>query len=212
MSTFERFAVERLLKQATNLGVPIPAELTRFVGQLDCSSYPARVWAEQHPDHEDLGCCWGTTIGGPEKCTCWTAEYDVEQAQPVMPASPAEIVPRDRMCGDCAFKPGSQERADAYTREALLELPAQGDPFWCHDGMRRPARWVHPDGRVVPGSPDDWQPPNVNGIPFRADGRVGLLCAGWAALAAKATAEPASPLPRQPAPNQAAAGNDPTTS
>lgn len=26
------------------------------------------------------------------------------------------------------------------------------------------------------------------------------------------TAEPASPLPRQPAPNQAAAGNDPTTS
>lgn len=55
--------------------------------------------------------------------------------------------------------------------------------------MRRPVRWEHPDGRTIDGSPDDWQPAIINGLPYRADGRPGLLCAGWAARAARTTAE-----------------------
>jgi len=186
MSSFERLAVQRLVDKAAAVGVDIPAELGGLLGRLECSSYPARMWAQQHPDEDRPPCCWGA-VNGAEYCTCWRAVYDVEQAPPRPLTGPQDITPRPSMCADCAFKPGSPERSEHFTEEALLELPHSGDPFWCHDGMRRPTHWEHPDGRVVPGSPDDWQPVGINGIPYRADGRPALLCAGWAALAAKAS-------------------------
>nr|MDT0660822.1 hypothetical protein [Micromonospora sp. DSM 115978] len=68
----------------------------------------------------------------------------------------------------------------ALERRAV-DLAVPTTPFWCHQGMRRPFRWEHPDGRTVDGSPDDYQPPTLAGVPFRADGSPGLLCAGWAA-------------------------------
>lgn len=185
MSSLERAAVQRLIDKATAAGVDVPPEVTGILGTLGCSSYAARTWAAEHPDDEPLPCCDGS-VWDAELCTCWEPVYDVEQ-QPCQPITgPAELLPRHRMCSDCAFRPGSPERTDGYTEEMLLELPVTGEAFWCHDGMRRPAHWRHPDGRTVPGSPDDWQPARIGAIPYRADGRPGLLCAGWAALAAKA--------------------------
>lgn len=87
------------------------------------------------------------------------------------------------MCGDCAFRKDSPERREAFLEEALMELPTTGQPFYCHEDMRRPVRWEHPDGRTVEGSTADWQPPIIGGLPYRLDGRPGLLCAGWAARA-----------------------------
>ncbi|MEU4754889.1 hypothetical protein AB0F93_28345, partial [Micromonospora tulbaghiae] len=107
--------------------------------------------------------------------------FDVDQADPQLVTSPADITVRARMCGDCAYRPGSPERSEEFMAEELLALPEEGKAFYCHDGMRRPARWEHPDGRVVDGSTDDWQPPMVAGVPYRVAGRPGLLCAGWAA-------------------------------
>lgn len=43
--------------------------------------------------------------------------------------------------------------------------------------------WRHPAGMRIPADPGrdgDYQPPIVLGVPFRADGQPGLLCAGWA--------------------------------
>jgi hypothetical protein len=85
------------------------------------------------------------------------------------------------MCGDCAYRPGSPERKHDFEEEALLALPLEGQMFWCHDGMRKIIRWEHPDGRTIAPTGDDYDPPIINGAPFRADGRVGVLCAGWAA-------------------------------
>jgi hypothetical protein len=118
-------------------------------------------------------------------CYCWRPVFDVEQADPIPPASPDDIGVQARMCGDCAFRKGSPERAYEFEEEALFSLADEGTPFYCHDGMRRPVRWEHPDGRSIPGDPADWQPPMVCGLPYRTDGRPGLLCAGWAARAAR---------------------------
>jgi hypothetical protein len=112
--------------------------------------------------------------------------FDVEQQRPRPPAGPEELAVQRALCGDCAFRKGSPERADEWTESALFDLAASSVPFWCHQGMRRPVRWEHPDGRTVAGSTDDWQPPMVAGIPYQADGTPGLLCAGWAARAARA--------------------------
>lgn len=35
--------------------------------------------------------------------------------------------------------------------------------------------------RIPAASTGDYQPPIVEGIPYRADGQPGLLCAGWVA-------------------------------
>ena len=125
-------------------------------------------------------------LGGLEGCTCWVPVYDVAQVDP----APGDLEPRAAMCGDCAFRPGSPERADEWTREALYDLAEPGRPaFFCHDGMRRPVAWRHPAGPEVPGHPDDWQPPIRAGVPYRADGRPGLLCAGWTAVRVARLAE-----------------------
>jgi hypothetical protein len=92
---------------------------------------------------------------------------------------------RDAMCGDCAYKPGSPERQgdSRYNGDAGLldDLVRTATPFFCHVGVRRVARLAHPSGAVVDVPPGDYQPPVEGGIPYKADGTPGELCAGWSA-------------------------------
>lgn len=185
ISDFERRAVQRIITQANTLGVPVPNEISALL-EHGRGNHGALLWARAHPDDDGVGCCWGDVQNGAEGCRCWVPIYDAEQAVPVPPASPDDIQIQKRMCGDCAFRKGSPERTDEWKDEALLSLAEEGTPFYCHEDMRRPVRWEHPDGRVIDGSTDDWQPPIIRGLPYRIDGRPGLLCAGWAARAARA--------------------------
>lgn len=128
-------------------------------------------------------CCYGSALDGPGGCTCWQPVFDVEQAEPRtdLPSGAQES-----KCADCAYRPGSPERsgdphvtADAEQLRALAETGAR---FWCHQGMRRPTLWRHPSGATVPGLGADYRPPIVEGVPYKADGTPGDLCAGWMAL------------------------------
>ena len=138
------------------------------------------------------GCCSGADVFGPGYCTCWRTVHDAEQAE-LRPGD--RVVRPDGMCGDCAYRPGSPEKSadPGYRGDAeTLELWAEGGtPFHCHDGMRRVAEHRHPSGATVPGAPGDYDPPIVDGIPYRTNGEPGYLCAGWdarrRALAARAT-------------------------
>jgi hypothetical protein len=190
VSSFERFAIQRLIDQAHRLGVDIPDDLnTAMTHAMGCHSWAGQHWAELNPDAEQPICCYGA-VNGPDGCYCWTPVFDTEQADPRPPASPEDLTVRTRICGDCAFRKGSPERACSWSEDALFDLAATGEPFWCHDGMRRPVRWEHPDGRTVDGSPHDWQPARVGNVPYRADGSPGLLCAGWMARAGRARERP----------------------
>jgi hypothetical protein len=193
MSDFERRAVQRIVDQAAAAGVQVPAEVIDVLARLDhTTSHAARAWADQHRDEADwpVGCCIGNDMYGPERCTCWTPVFELEQQLPRPPERAEDLTVRTRMCDDCAFRKGSQERAADFLEEELFGLAEARKPFYCHDGMRRPAYWLHPDGRRIEGSTADWQPPIVAGIPYRADGRPGMLCAGWAARAARADPVP----------------------
>jgi hypothetical protein len=186
VSTFERRAVQRVIDQALAAGVEVPPDITRLIDHRSGNN-GALQWIRAHPDDVvSRGCCWGDALDGPGACNCWVPVYNLDQADPIPPTRPEDIQVQSRMCGDCAFRKDSPERREAFLEEALLELPATGQAFYCHEDMRRPVRWEHPDGRTAEGSPDDWQPPIVAGMPYRADGRPGLLCAGWAARAARA--------------------------
>jgi hypothetical protein len=190
VSAFERFAVQRVLDKAHAAGVHVPDDVSHINACLVTGSYPARAWAAAHPDPGWVPCCWGS-MHDPGGCTCWEPVFEVEQQPPRPPANPGDIEVAASMCADCAFRPGSPERATTFEKEALFALADEGTPFWCHQGMRRPDRWVHPDGRVVPGDPDDWTPAQLGPVAFRADGSPALLCAGWAARAGRAAPAPA---------------------
>lgn len=182
-SSLQRRAIQRIIDKATSLGVDVPIEVQALTRIDHGDNLGALLWVKANPGRADevFGCCYGEALGGPERCTCWVPVYDIEQAIPVPPAGPKGIQVRGKLCGDCAFRNDSPERADEWTEEVLLGLPAAGELFWCHDGMRRPAHWEHPDGRTVPGSTADWRPAMIGPMPFRASGEPGLLCAGWAA-------------------------------
>lgn len=128
-------------------------------------------------------CCDGAAAYGPRGCTCWETEYDRPQAQPDTGLLPLPPVPL-RMCATCAYRPGSPERAGdpavAGDPDMLEELAVTGQPFWCHQGMRLGVRLRHPSGLVyeIPGTAH-YQPPIVAGVPYKADGTPGDLCAGW---------------------------------
>lgn len=191
---FLRYALERTIAKAVDAGVPAAHGLhaATFCGGV--GSYAAAKWTADHPDEAERDahsyCCQSAAMSGsPESCTCWVPVYAEDQADIRPPERPEDLTARPSMCGDCAFRPDSPERAEPWTAEALYDSARAGTPFWCHDGMRRPLRWQHPDGRVVDGSPHDWQPPIVGGVPYRADGRPALLCAGWRAVASAADAE-----------------------
>jgi hypothetical protein len=90
---------------------------------------------------------------------------------------------RAELCQDCAFKPGSPERqGDPRYRgdtEFLNRIVETGESFFCHQGIRRVVAWEHPSGARVEPAPGDYQPPVIDGVPYRADGSPGELCAGW---------------------------------
>jgi hypothetical protein len=181
VSSLERAAVQRVIDRALAAGVDVPPDILKLTTHR-AGNNGALQWTRVHPDDEvSRGCCWGDALDGPSGCTCWVPVHNAPQANPCPPTRPEDIGVQRRMCGDCAFRKGSPERREAFLEEELMDLAARGEAFYCHEDMRRPIRWEHPDGRIVDGSTDDWQPPIVAGLPYRLDGRPGLLCAGWAA-------------------------------
>lgn len=193
-SSFVQQAVTDLIAKAEGLGVPVPDEVRRLT-YCGNSNTGALLYAKAHPDEDDptvpdelRWCCYGAT-SYLDRCTCWEPVWNVEQQLPRLPVELEHLQPRAKVCGDCAFRKDSPERSDAWQEETLLSLAERGQPFWCHDGMRRPVEWRHPHGITIAGDTADWQPPIVHAVPFRADGTPGLLCAGWAARAARTTKE-----------------------
>jgi hypothetical protein len=132
-------------------------------------------------DDAQRWCCLAAAEDGPRACTCWEPIYDARQLKP---KTRIAATTRRKACHDCAYRQGSPERA---RDEALEDLPN----FWCHQGIRRPAAFRHPDGRVRPvrnyAESPDYRPPMVNGVPYRADGRPADRCAGWAGMQAGRT-------------------------
>lgn len=195
-SALERQSLRRVVTELQDAGVKLPPEVQRNVMAV-CGgrvSAGARLWALAHPDEdptERVPCC-SDAVYDPLECTCWTPVYDVEQEQPRPPSGAEDLQVRAGMCVDCAFRPGSPERSNPLMADDLMALPNRKHPFWCHDGIRRPVRWEHPDGRAVTADPDDYDPPVVGRVPFRADGSPALLCAGWAALATRTASEEVS--------------------
>ena len=138
----------------------------------------------QPPDLPDAGegaCCWGAIIHGKDRCTCWVAVYDLEQ----QPLKPGPMGLRVRMCDSCAYRANSPEKRgeEGYQGDAefLDGLILTGEFFACHQGIRKPVRWVHPSGAEIPGHPAGYNPPLRDGVPYKADGTPADLCAGWAA-------------------------------
>ena len=153
-----------------------------------CGLAGGRQW----PDLDlEVPCCAGSAMFGPERCTCWETVYDQPQTSPLRADLPAGV--RPRMCVDCAYRPNSPERRGdpdaAADTEQLRELADGGQPFWCHQGMRRPIVYRHPSGARVEASELDYAPPmqQIDGrwVPFKADGTPADLCGGWAALRLK---------------------------
>lgn len=186
MSAFERAAVESVIDRADAAGVEVPQEVRDAACRLD-SSAGAIAYLTLHPELDDgsswpqgyVPCCDSVGFTGDlARCRCWTPIYDTEQTPPL----PGPVVPAVDLCGDCAFRRGSPERADAYSEEKLLDLAVEGERFWCHRGMRRPVLHRHPTLGDVPADPADWNPPiDRSGVPYQADGHPAVLCAGWAA-------------------------------
>lgn len=140
---------------------------------------------EPRPEFPDLGltepCCYGVANGTADNCSCWRPVYDGDQTDRLTFDAP--VVRPDGMCGDCAYRPGSPEKSgDPHHRgdpQELEMLAESGRPFFCHDGMRRIVKWVHPTGAEVPGHPADYAPPISGDLPHRTDGTPAYLCAGW---------------------------------
>lgn len=132
------------------------------------------------PDAGEGHCCYGTIMNGPQGCTCWEPIYDLEQQEPRL----GKPRTRRRRCPDCAYHDGSPERQNttgyAGDAETLDEIVYSGERFICHQGMRKPSRWIHvPTGTIIEGHPAGYEPPFLNGLPYKADGTPGDICAGW---------------------------------
>jgi hypothetical protein len=142
------------------------------------------------PDEIDP-CCWGFVEDSWAGCTCWVPVFNVDAQKPPDPgqvralAAGIEPVTRGRMCADCAYRPGSPEKSgdESYAGDGafLEDIAARGERFWCHQGMLLVTAWRHPSGVEIPGHAGAYCPPIVEGVPYRADGSAGELCAGWAA-------------------------------
>lgn len=138
------------------------------------------------PDPVNGACCTGSAVMGPQYCTCWEQVYDLEQ-QDIIPGGPAPA--RKTLCGDCAYRPGSPERAgdQRYNGdgEFLARIAQTGETFWCHQGLRRAVKLRHPSGAEMVIETDHYDPPKAGGVPFKADGTPGDICAGWSAHRAR---------------------------
>lgn len=151
--------------------------------------------------NEEIPCCLGSAHRGPDGCTCWVEVYDLEQ-QPL--SDDDQFTARPTPCADCAYRPDSPEKAgaehvvgDAGLLDALVE---RGEPFWCHQGIRRVValRWqpeADPRPPVEHVVPEEfavaYRPPMRDNRPYKADGTVADLCGGWAARVAARTPPPA---------------------
>lgn len=156
---------------------------------------PGQDMVDKFPAVGDGDCCWGAVVRGPLGCTCWQPVFDVDQQEPDATAVKllqAGIEPstRSRMCHDCAYRPDSPEmRGDPTVNgdaEFLDRIARTAERFWCHQGMRKPTRWVHPSGKEIPGSDGSYDPPKITAagglpVPFKANGSPAELCAGWSA-------------------------------
>lgn len=89
------------------------------------------------------------------------------------------MLARRKACHDCAYRAGSPER-----QAAGGDLPgySRHQPFFCHQGLAKVARWEHPSGAVRTPLGDDYQPVTHLDTIWLADGRPGEYCAGWAAV------------------------------
>ena len=86
-------------------------------------------------------------------------------------------------CDDCAYNTDSPERNgdERVTGDtALLErIVVNGQPFFCHVGMRRIRHWVHANGQVYIEADCDYRPPIMEGVAYKADGNPADICSGW---------------------------------
>lgn len=134
------------------------------------------------PDKTDL-CCWESIDSNGKECSCWEPIVWPEPTRKLQ-RGPAAI--RPSMCGDCAYRPGSPERA-AEGGEQLDAAP--WDPFHCHDGMPKVVGFTHPKVPDVSflaywvGDRDDYKPLQAGGRAWKADGSPAVLCGGWGAVA-----------------------------
>lgn len=190
MSELERKAVKRLVDLAEKLGVAdqVPPRVREIaMGHMPTNGGAMMWWSQndQLPEVDwPVGCCIGGDMFGPEWCSCWVPVFDLVQQQPgpgQLLDSPLKAKPQDGLCHDCAFRKNSPERqmGGPFEDELLEMATSQTDVFMCHQGIKRPVRWVHPDGREVEGSPADYQPLYVDGIPYQADGEPALICGGY---------------------------------
>jgi hypothetical protein len=134
-------------------------------------------------------CCDGRAFDGPRACRCWVEVFDRPQAAVLVTGMPMPRVPL-RPCepgpGDdgCAYRAASPERTGssghAGDADVLDHLAARGQPFFCHNGIRRVVALVHPSGaRYEIAHNSDYRPPIAGDVPYRADGRPADICAGW---------------------------------
>ncbi len=147
---------------------------------------PLNVYQGDLPDAGDGGCCMGAAMYGPDRCTCWVEVFDLEQ-QPPQTGLDAGLKPTP--CADCAYRPDSPERAGAehvVGDTAMLDaLVDRGEPFWCHQGIRRVVKLLHEPTGTEHVVPDElavsYRPPIIAARPYKADGSPADLCSGWAA-------------------------------
>jgi len=134
-------------------------------------------WPDDAPD-ELRFCCYGAAMGGPRDCTCWRPVYDQEQAETLQLDANHEI--GTTRCHDCAYRSDSPERGDDSDAEELEGIVYSGQPFFCHQGMRRVVAWRHPGAGVTIDAPEgDYDPPGAEGRVYKADGSPADVCAGW---------------------------------
>ncbi len=132
-----------------------------------------------HTSDEWVPCCYGA-IDGPRYCTCWEPIYNLPQCETLV--GPSFSSRRRALCHDCAYRTNSPERRDPSSSDLIEDLAWSGEPFFCHQGMRKVVRWEHPDGRIHVPTSDDYHPLILDRVPLRADGRAAQLCEGWRRL------------------------------
>lgn len=158
--------------------------------------------------------CWEACKVDGTDCAVWEPIYWPEPTREPARLQAGPEPKRPLACGDCAYRPGSPERQ--ANGGALPETFDPLRPFHCHDGMPALVGWTHTavgdvcllasslptmqDGFLI-GS-YDYRPHHVGGRGYQADGRPLVVCAGWAAHAARVMAEDTVPSydegPRRP--------------
>lgn len=133
------------------------------------------------PD-KDSPCCWTAAETDGKACECWEEIYWPPPTPDIL-AGP--MATRTRLCHDCAYRPGSPERAeeDGEQLDAVLY-----QPFTCHQGMPVLVGYRHPqiDGLSMLArglhDRDNFGPVTRGAQAWKANGSPAELCAGWAGV------------------------------